>query len=71
MKVKLLRSKKLFLFSCVACSDYVIEEFLKDKKNMLLSVMNDTSYLENICGVRKMIEEINIEDVEVLHEDDF
>ena len=38
---------------------------------MLLSVMNDTSYLENICGVRKMIEEINIEDVEVLHEDDF
>jgi hypothetical protein len=55
----------------VACSNEVVEEFLKDKKKMLLSVMNDSNYLENLCGVRKMIEEIKIEDVEVLHEDDF
>jgi hypothetical protein len=49
----------------------VVEEFKKDKKKLLLEVMNDSSYLENLCGVQKMIEELKVQDIDILEENDF
>jgi ubiquitin-like modifier-activating enzyme ATG7 len=53
------------LFSCVACSEYVQTEFKNNKNEFLIKVMNDPYYIENICGVEKLMQEINLDQVEV------
>ncbi len=40
-------------------------EYLSNREKFIMSVMNDPYYIENICGVDKLMEAVNLDDVEV------
>lgn len=53
--------------NCVACSKHVQNEYISRRSEFLIKVMNDPYYIENICGVEKLMSEVNLNDIE----DDF
>jgi hypothetical protein len=53
------------MFSCVACSEYVLNEYKNNRDEFFIKIMNNPYYLENICGVDKLINEINLDEIEV------
>lgn len=53
------------LYSCVACSELVQDCYRNGRENFLIKVMNDSYYIEKICGVEELINDINIDEVEV------
>jgi hypothetical protein len=48
----------------------VIKEYKNNKKEFLINLMNYQNYLENICGIDKLINEINIDSIDI-DADDF
>ena len=49
----------------------MIDQFKKDKKELLIKSMNESGYLENLCGVKKMIDDIKYEDIDIIDNNDF
>jgi hypothetical protein len=43
----------------------VINEYRNNKKEFLLNLMNYQNYLENICGIDKLINEINVDEIDI------
>lgn len=54
---------------CIACSKEIIEEFKKDKEQFLLQACGRPDYLEDLTGITKMMNEVDLDAVEML--DDF
>ena len=49
----------------MACSEYVQVEYNDNREKFLISVMNDPYYIENICGVEKIINDIDLRDIDL------
>ena len=50
----------------------MLKEFIENRNNFLINVMNKPDYLEDISGISDLINEINLNEVEFDEEiDDF
>lgn len=59
-------------FSCVACSKFVRNEFEKNREKFLIGAMNDPYYLEKLCEIEKLINDVKVDDRMInLESDDF
>ena len=55
---------------CIGCSRQVIEEYKANKEEFILKACNKPDYLEDLTGITKMIEKINIDDIECFDMDE-
>lgn len=56
---------------CIGCSDKVQEAYEAGSREFLISACNNPDYLEDITGITKMNEAINMDDIEALSDLDW
>lgn len=56
--------------SCTACSTIVISKYQEEGFEFLMKAFNDSNYLEEITGLKKLHDETNLEDVWELSDND-
>lgn len=61
----------IFIHSCVGCSKFVRNDFLNNREKFLLGTMNNPYYLEKLCEIDKLINNVKIDDTINIEFDDF
>jgi len=56
--------------NCVACSDYVLQEYCNDRDEFMFKVMNDSDYLQDVTKISEMLKEGDGEECISLGSDD-
>lgn len=54
---------------CIACAKEVVEGFKNDRKGFLLKACSQPDFLEELTGITKMMDDVNLDDIEDI--DDF
>lgn len=57
---------------CVACSKFILEEYINHKEDLMLGVMNDPLYIPKKTGMDKIIEDMenNMDGIIQIMDDD-
>ena len=50
--------------NCTACSPYVIKEFLRNKKDFLVKILNNPNVLNKFSGFEDQVNDVNMEDLD-------
>ena len=57
--------------NCVACSDYVLNEFSSDRDEFMYRVMNDPDYLQSVTKISDVLRETEEGECLIIEDDDF
>jgi len=57
--------------NCVACSDYVLQEFNSNRDEFMFKVMNDPDYLQNVTKISEVLKETEEGECMIIEDDDF
>lgn len=59
-----LKKSLIFFFSltsCIACSQYVLDEYLKNRDEFLLSVINNPNYLQDVTKITETLNAMDLD----------
>lgn len=51
----------MILFSCIACSEYVLDEYLKNRDEFIIKVINSPDFLQDVTKITETLQAMDLE----------
>lgn len=62
--------KKKLGKSCIACSEYVLDEYLKNRDEFLLKVINSPDFLQDVTKITETLQAMDLDNAIICLDDE-